>query len=215
MFFKKRVEQFASTAARTGRRAGQSAREKQQELANAAPIRTFFTRLLNIHTDERAWRLGADGEERVGSSLDQLRGAGWHVEHDVRVGARGANVDHLAIGPPGVFVINTKAVSGKVWVAGSNLHVNRHPTNFVEKQEYEAQRVRQCLVAATRRRSLWVQGLIVLVNQRPVVKEAPRHVAVLHISEVLPGLLRQPAKLSADEVAALATAARRDETWQE
>ncbi|NTX07040.1 nuclease-related domain-containing protein [Myxococcus sp. CA040A] len=213
MFFKKREEQAAASAGRTGRRAGQSAREKQQELANAAPIKTFFTRLLNIHTDERAWRLGADGEERVGDSLDQLRSAGWHVEHDVKVGARGANVDHLVIGPPGVFVINTKAVRGKVWVAGPNLHVNRRPTNFVEKQEDEAQRVRQCLVEATRRRSLWVQGLIVFVNQSPVVKEAPRHVAVLHISDLLPGLLSQPMKLGADDLEDLMRAARSDATW--
>ena len=215
MFFRKREPQSEPVATRTGRRPGQSARERQQELADAAPIKTFFTRLLDIHTDERAWRVGADGEERVGALLEQLRPHGWHVEHDVRVGSRGANLDHLVIGPPGVFVLNTKAVRGKVWVGGPNVMVDGYRTDYVEKLEFEAQRVRRCLLGATRRRSLWVQGLLVLAHRKPVVKQQPQHVAVIHFTELLPGLMGQPVKLGMEEVAELATAARREETWAE
>ncbi|MFY1827552.1 nuclease-related domain-containing protein [Myxococcus fulvus] len=213
--FKRRAKPVESASGKTGRRAGQSAREKQQKLASAAPIRTWLARFLNIPTNERAWRIGAEGEELVGASLDQLRSQGWHVEHDVRIGARGANVDHLVIGPPGVIAINTKAVSGPVTVAGPNLYVNDFPTDFIEKQEYEAQRVRNCLVEATRRRSLWVQGLIVFVRERPFVQAPPRNVGVLHISELLPVLLARPAKLEASEVAELVRAAQRNETWRQ
>ncbi|WP_163998711.1 nuclease-related domain-containing protein [Pyxidicoccus caerfyrddinensis] len=215
MFFRKREQQPEPVATRTGRRPGQSAREKQQELADAAPIKTFFTRLFDIHTDERAWRLGADGEERVGGLLEQLRPHGWHVEHDVRVGRRGANLDHLVIGPPGVFVVNTKALTGKVWVGGDNVMVDGRRRDYVEKLEAEAQRVRECLLGATRRRTLWVQGLLVLAHRQPVVKQQPRHVAVLHHCEVVPGLLQQPVKLGLEEVAELVEATRREATWAE
>ncbi|WP_426731281.1 nuclease-related domain-containing protein [Myxococcus faecalis] len=213
--FKRRSKPVASTSGSTGRRAGQSAREKQRELASAAPIRTWLARLLNIPTNERAWRIGAEGEELVGASLDPLRSHGWYVEHDVRIGARGANVDHLVIGPPGVIAINTKAVSGAVTVAGPNLYVNGFPTDFIEKQECEAQRVRSCLIEATRRRSLWVQGLLVFVRERPVIKATPRHVGILHISELLPVLQALPSKLEAREVAELVRAAQRNETWRQ
>lgn len=52
---------------------------------------------------------GNDGEHAVARLLDVLDGAGWRVLND-RYKAPGspANLDHVAIGPPGVFVIDAK-----------------------------------------------------------------------------------------------------------
>jgi Nuclease-related domain len=50
---------------------------------------------------------GATGEEEVGSLLDQLPGERWRVIHDASLG-RG-NVDHILIGPAGVFTVETKS----------------------------------------------------------------------------------------------------------
>ncbi len=58
---------------------------------------------------------GAAGEERVGGLLDEMRGGGWLVIHDASLG-RG-NVDHILIGPPGIFTIETKSHPGPVRVA--------------------------------------------------------------------------------------------------
>ncbi len=58
---------------------------------------------------------GATGEEHVGALLDELSGRGWRVIHDASLG-RG-NVDHILIGPPGVFTIETKSHPGPVRVA--------------------------------------------------------------------------------------------------
>jgi hypothetical protein len=57
---------------------------------------------------------GATGEEQVGALLDELAGGGWRVMHDVSLG-RG-NVDHVLIGPAGVFTIETKSHPGPVRV---------------------------------------------------------------------------------------------------
>ncbi|MGO9490119.1 MAG: nuclease-related domain-containing protein [Solirubrobacteraceae bacterium] len=57
---------------------------------------------------------GALAEEHVGGLLDQLPREGWRVIHDASLG-RG-NVDHIAIGPPGVFTIETKSHPGPVRV---------------------------------------------------------------------------------------------------
>jgi hypothetical protein len=48
-----------------------------------------------------------------------------------------------------------------------------------------------------------------------VVKQQPQHVAVIHFTELLPGLMGQPVKLGMEEVAELVAAARREETWAE
>jgi hypothetical protein len=57
---------------------------------------------------------GASAEEHVGSLLEQLPMAEWHVTHDASLG-RG-NVDHILIGPAGVFTVETKSHPGPVRV---------------------------------------------------------------------------------------------------
>jgi|CXWK01.1.fsa_nt_gi hypothetical protein len=92
-------------------RAGQLARQRADQEWEAAKqrskIRAYAGRMLGARTDERAWRLGAQGEETVGRALDRLPD-GLHVLHSVPVGQRGSDIDHVVIGPPGVFTINTK-----------------------------------------------------------------------------------------------------------
>jgi hypothetical protein len=58
---------------------------------------------------------GATGEEQVGSLLDGLEGRGWHAIHDASLG--NGNVDHILIGPAGVFTVETKSHPGPVRVA--------------------------------------------------------------------------------------------------
>ena len=57
----------------------------------------------------RALRLAKDGERAVGQFLEHLRVRGYQVFHDV-VGS-GFNLDHVIIGPAGVFAVETKTFS--------------------------------------------------------------------------------------------------------
>ena len=57
---------------------------------------------------------GARGEEHVGALLEQLTDQGWRVIHDASLGH--GNVDHILIGPPGVFTIETKSHPGPIRV---------------------------------------------------------------------------------------------------
>jgi hypothetical protein len=89
---------------------GAAARAQARTLRDAAPVRTFFARLVNLRTAERAWRIGADGEERVGTELARLikLDPRWRVLHAVPAGDAGADIDHVVIGPGGIFTLNTK-----------------------------------------------------------------------------------------------------------
>jgi hypothetical protein len=73
---------------------------------------------------------GAKGEERVASQLVQLDDR-WAVVHDLTIGRKGANLDHLVIGPAGVFVLNTKNLTGKLTVYEHAILHNGHKTAFV------------------------------------------------------------------------------------
>jgi hypothetical protein len=57
---------------------------------------------------------GASGEEHVGGLLEGLAEEGWHVIHDASLGH--GNVDHILIGPAGVFTLETKSHPGPVRV---------------------------------------------------------------------------------------------------
>ena len=60
---------------------------------------------------------GAEGERATGAILDGLRAEGWTVFHDVRwPGRPRANLDHVVVGPGGIFVIDSKNWSGRIEV---------------------------------------------------------------------------------------------------
>ena len=105
-------------------RAGDRVRLEEQAARAGAPVKTIVARALGVHTDERAWRLGRKGEELVGKQLDRLRARDprWTAIHAIRVGTRGADIDHLVMGPGGVFTLNTKHhPDADVWVGGDQI----------------------------------------------------------------------------------------------
>lgn len=61
--------------------------------------------------DAANWAKGADGERRTAATLADLPPP-FVVLHDLHVPGSKANIDHLVIGPTGVFVIDSKAYSG-------------------------------------------------------------------------------------------------------
>jgi Nuclease-related domain len=69
--------------------------------------------------DARAWRQGAAGERRTARLLDPLERHGWAILHDLAVPGSRANIDHLAIGPGGVFMIDSKQYSGRLQLDSS------------------------------------------------------------------------------------------------
>jgi hypothetical protein len=80
------------------------------------PLGVVLARMTDEPQSTRAWKTGADGEERVGARLAELL-ADTEVKllHDRRMPGRGAaNIDHVAIGPGGITVIDTKNYRGKV-----------------------------------------------------------------------------------------------------
>src|SRR3954447_2034241 len=92
----------------TRRVAGQHVRDQ----AKARSWKRFFGG--SFKRDYGNWVQGAEGEEVVGRILEGLGAEGWHVIHDVSFG-RG-NIDHIVVGPGGIYTIETKSRAGKVWL---------------------------------------------------------------------------------------------------
>jgi hypothetical protein len=96
--------------------AGTGARAKAEELAaGEGTAQRFLEQLVDARTEDRNRRRDAEGEERVAADLVAL-GQRWAVVHDLTIGRKAANLDHLVIGPTGVFALNTKNLTGKLTV---------------------------------------------------------------------------------------------------
>lgn len=201
----------------TTNRAGADAREQALAAREAAPVKSFLARALRVHTDERAWRIGADGEEKVATQLAKAakKDPRWRFLHAIPVGNRGSDIDHLIVGPGGVFTVNAKHhPKAKIWVGGNTFMVNGNKQPYIRNSRYEATRAAKLLTAACGF-PIHVEGLIVTVNADDViVKSAPDGVHVVPRMQVAKWLLRHGDILTLDAVEAIHDTARRSTTWQ-
>jgi hypothetical protein len=77
----------------------------------------FKGKLLDSLEQRRNYQLGFDGERFVGEELSRLIGAGFEIYHDVPFD--GFNMDHVLVGKPGVFVVESKTKSKPVDQSGT------------------------------------------------------------------------------------------------
>ena len=171
---------------------------------------------MGVHTSERAWRLGGAGEIRVGKSLGKLskRDDRWRSLHAIPVGRKGADIDHLVIGPGGVFVLNAKHhPDARIWVAGDTVMVNGVRRPYIRNSRHEASRASRLLTAACGF-PVAVTGVVVPVKARTVtLKQSPADVHVLNRRQLTRWLPRQPEILDRPTVEAIFEQARRPATW--
>jgi hypothetical protein len=110
--------------------AGTSAgRQGGRRRTRAAGLRAQGQRLIDradsLDRVAERWEKGEEGERVVGAALDALQAQGWIAMHDVRwPGRRRANIDHVAIGPPGILVVDAKNWSGTVAIRHGRLKQN-------------------------------------------------------------------------------------------
>lgn len=164
--------------------------------------------------DAEPWYLGALGELEVARRLTAL-GPGSYVLHSVPVGSGASDLDHVVIGPAGVFTINTKHHRGQhVWVGAKRILVGGQRTDHLRNARYEARRTSKLLSVAART-LVDVTPIIAIVGaKRMTVRERPHDAVVLRESELVGWLQRHPVTLSPEQVRHLAIVAAQPAAWQ-
>lgn len=98
---------------------GSAARESR---AAADRVRGLEAELRRATRRCSGFAVAAMSEPRTAAALEPLESHGWRVLHDRRwPGSTRANVDHVAVGPGGVAVIDSKHWSGAISVVAARL----------------------------------------------------------------------------------------------
>jgi Nuclease-related domain len=131
---------------RRGRREA-ATRERHPRLGNV------LLRLQSPPASEVAWNIGAAGEETLAARLAK-RCPDAIVLHDRRIPHSRTNIDHLAVAPSGVYVIDAKRYRGKIEVRKSFVGTprltigGRDKTKLVEGLRRQREAVRATLAAS-------------------------------------------------------------------
>ena len=185
-------------AARAGQDAEALEAQAQELLARAGQARQAAERYSRGHV----------GEQMIGTLLEELGSQGWRVLHDRRRQPRSpANLDHVLVGPAGVFVIDAKNWTGGrlrldergmavgKWRKDDELHSAKVDADIVrEHVDGLGERAGTAAVVAF----VHDMGLPAPVQHRGVV--------LLQREQLLPWLTALPPRLSPDQVSYIATA---------
>ena len=147
--------------------------------------------------DPERLRRGISGEEAVADALSGLPPSYW-VLHGVSTGH--GDVDHVVIGPTGVFALETKAWDGKFYRSRGQLYCNGKPAEHVLRQARGAAgQVRELLLAAGI--DEWVEAVVVAA--RASVSRSPvrfRKSYVISIKDLVGFVTDRPHSLSSSTV---------------
>ena len=151
--------------------------------------------------DVAKWGIGAQGERWTEDALRGLEDEGWTVEHDLE--REYGNDDHLVVSPNGVYLLETKALRGRVTVENGVLSsVSLDDPENVNNWDRLAAGLRGRAATVSRKAAAdsgetqWVQGVVVIWGdfvQRAVVDD---HIVYVHGSALVEWLRAQrPARV--------------------
>ena len=163
------------------------------------------------------WLMGAAGEQAVAATLDGLPVA-WFALHSIPLGDPGSptgDLDHLVIGPGGVYVLNAKHHPGQaVFVKGDMVLVARRAQPYIAAARRDAMTVAVRLSAAVGT-PVTVTPVIVFVGaDEVVIKFPPRDTMLTTRGQLLDVLTRRRAALDAPTVTKIVDVAQRPGTWR-
>src|SRR5450755_1494885 len=151
----------------------------------------------------------SEAERRTERELAPLYDAGWRFVHDVA--APVGNFDHIAIGPAGVILIESRQPAGVVSIEGGAPVVTARPevtTCGPRTDELHNLRPRTLADAAALREELrrlaghrvWVQSMVVFWSEFPAGCVIDGRMVFIHGSRLTRWLSRRPPQLTATEI---------------
>lgn len=159
-----------------------------------------------------SWRRGWVGEQKVTETLLAGLSDEYSLFNNVMLKDRkGGDIDHIVVGPSGVFVVETKNFRGKISYYEDNWEgVGRQSPS--RQARSNATRIRKVMGSSQslESRRFWVQGIVVLANTRATVtpKKPPERVEVFKLDKLVDYIKGQPIIFGTWEIGQIETEIR-------
>jgi Nuclease-related domain len=160
---------------------------------------------------DRAWSASV-GRERIARAYLRRLPAGWYLFHDVPIGSRGPGIDHVVVGPPGVFNVHAKHETRDVRVTPAAVFVGGRARDHLQLVRFDAGRT-SALLSAAAGCPVSARSVLAMTVDRLVVEDQPPDVAAVHVGDVAAWLTSRPEIWAGEEVYSVARAAHRPDTW--
>ena len=158
------------------------------------------------------WQMGAFGEQRTAKAVEPLLAEGWSIIHDMNLVK--SNLDHVLVGPGGVFVLDTKNGWGTASASSDTLTVVHPDGRKAFESDTYARRARaqgKALNALLNQRCglhPWVSAVVVIWSDFEQQAVPGNRMTYVHGQYLADWLRSQPAKLNQSQISELVGALR-------
>jgi hypothetical protein len=138
----------------------------------------------------RIFHSGLEGEQQVTKVLKAKLNDDYFLINDAYFRDGGGDIDHIVLGPNGLFAIETKNWSGTVTCQGDNWHRDRNHKNTnnanpSKQAKRNASRIRNLIELATLGvGNGWVEGIVVFTNRNINLNVTHPSIPVLKVHEL-------------------------------
>jgi Ca2+/Na+ antiporter len=164
-------------------------------------IYVFWSR--NLEAISERWGAGAQAEVEVARELERLHKEGFFIFHDWDSG-RG-NVDHFVIGTQGVFVVETKALTGEITCENGKLFQNGRsiPKDLTRQAKGEAKTVSE-LIRSSAGVGAWVVPVLCFSSATLSCYGSLNDVEITNLGSLNKFIMTRDERYSPKEVKAIA-----------
>jgi hypothetical protein len=151
------------------------------------------------------WKRGAEAERRVGESLDALTPLGFITLYDRSLIGRGGNIDAVTVGPPGIFVVESKWRRRPVEAINRRLEVGgREQPEIVRQVRDLAMAVQVSIAETANAHRLTVRPVICIGNRRVEKSSRVGGIPLVDANSIGRYMARLPSVLTVADIASIA-----------
>jgi hypothetical protein len=146
------------------------------------------------------YKQGYEGENKVSKILSSTLSDEYYLINDIMVSDGYGNIDHVVLGPNGIFVIETKNYGGKIACYGdewTRQYSSKKPGSFSRFIHFElgspskqakrnSMRIKRVIESSKtfKSRRIWVEGIVVFANQNADLNINNPTLPILKIGEL-------------------------------
>ena len=157
--------------------------------------------IIYAYNSSKSWNKGIKGEVIVAEYLNQLP-EDYFVFNDVKFPGSYGNLDHVVVGPTGIYVVETKNYGGFFLVKGNEWFYKNG--NRVKKAK--GQPGKQVMAGSMSLRKflednginmegVWINSIVTLINKNFKIEQKPQHYTILFPSTLTQFILNSKGKI--------------------